>query len=96
MRYDIDVSKIPYLSSFVDFQANTQPQSTEFVHGPILLFNVALKGIESGYRQCFRSLPADLSQHHILCDTYDFLRIPPQVSMASHGLQKTTFLATYL
>lgn len=75
MRYDIDVSKIPYLSSFVNFRANTQPQSTEFVHGPIPLFDIALKGIESGYRQCFRSLPADLSQHHTLCDTYDFLRI---------------------
>jgi len=70
---DIEVSKIPYLSSFVDFRANAQPQSTEFVHGPIPLFDVALKGIESGYRQCFRSLPADLSQHHTLCDTYEFL-----------------------
>jgi hypothetical protein len=73
VRYDIEVSKIPYLSSFVDFQANAQPQSTELVHGPIPLFNIALKGIESGYRQCFRSLPADLAQHRILCDTYDFL-----------------------
>jgi hypothetical protein len=75
VRYDIDVSKIPYLSSFVNFRANAQPQSTEFVHGPIPLFNIALKGVESGYRQCFRSLPADLSQHRTLCDTYDFLRI---------------------
>lgn len=73
VRYDIDVSKIPYLLSFVDFQANAQPQSTELVHDPIPLFDIALKGIESGYRQCFRSLPADLSQHRILCDTYEFL-----------------------
>lgn len=75
VRYDIDVSKIPYLSSFVDFQANTQPQSTELVHDPISLFDIVLKGIESGYRQCFRSLPADLSQHRILCHTYNFLRV---------------------
>jgi hypothetical protein len=75
VRYDIDVSKIPYLSSFVDFQATARPQSAEFVHEPILLFDIALKGIESGYRQCFRSLPADLSQHHILCDTYHFLHV---------------------
>ena len=75
MRYDIDISKIPYMSSFVDFQANAQPQSTEFVHEPIPLFDIALKGLESGYRQCFRSLPADLSQHHVLCETYDYLRI---------------------
>lgn len=75
VRYDIDVSKIPYLLSFVDFQANAQPQSIELVHDPIPLFDIALKGIESGYRQCFRSLPADLSQHRILCDTYDLLRV---------------------
>jgi len=75
VRYDIDVSKIPYLLSFVDFQANAQPQSTELVHDPIPLFDIALKGIESGYRQCFRSLPADLSQYRILCDTYDLLRV---------------------
>ena len=60
-------------SSFVDFRANAEPQSTEFVHSPIPLFDLALKGVESGYQQCFRSLPADLSQHHTLCDTYEFL-----------------------
>ncbi|KFY90893.1 hypothetical protein V500_04900, partial [Pseudogymnoascus sp. VKM F-4518 (FW-2643)] len=75
VRYDINISKIPYMSSFVDFQANAKPQSTEFVHEPIPLFDIALKGLESGYRQCFRSLPADLSQHHVLCETYDYLRI---------------------
>lgn len=64
VRYDIDVSKIP---SFVDFQANAQPQSTKLVHDPIPLFDIALKGIQSGYRQCFCSLPADFSQHRILC-----------------------------
>jgi hypothetical protein len=73
VSYDVEVSKIPYLSSFVDFQTNAQPQTTEFVHGPIPLFDVALKGIESGYRQCFRTLPPDLSQHHTLCDTYELL-----------------------
>ena len=61
--------------SFVDFQANAQPQSIELIHDPIPLFDIALKGIESGCRQYFCSLPADLSQHRILCDTYDFLRV---------------------
>jgi hypothetical protein len=75
VHYDIEVSKIPYLSSFVNFRENAQLQSIEFVHVPIPLFNVALKGIESGYRQCFRSIPTDLSQHHTLCETYDFLGV---------------------
>ena len=75
VRYDIDVFKISYLSSFVDFQANAQSQSTEIIHDSISVFDIALKGIESGYRQCFRSLSADLFQHRIFCDTYDFLRV---------------------
>lgn len=73
--YSIDVSKIPYLASFVKLQKAAQPETTEFIHDPIPLFDVALKGIESGYRQCFRSLPADLSQHRILCETYKFLKV---------------------
>jgi hypothetical protein len=75
VHYDIEVSKIPYLSTFVNFQDNAQQQPAEYVHGPILLFDVALKGIESGYRQCFRSIPPDLSQHHTLCETYEFLGV---------------------
>jgi len=86
VHYDIDVSKIPYLLSFVDFQANAQPQSTELVHDSIPLFDVALKGVESGYRQCFRSLPADLSQHRILCDTYDFLRVDVLGGQSNHEI----------
>uniref|UniRef100_A0A093UMQ6 Geranylgeranyl pyrophosphate synthetase n=1 Tax=Talaromyces marneffei PM1 TaxID=1077442 RepID=A0A093UMQ6_TALMA len=73
--YDIDVSRIPYLSSFVRFQSAAQPHTSEFTHNSIPLFDTALKGLESGYRACFRLLPADLSQFHTLCDTYDFLRI---------------------
>lgn len=75
VNYDVDITKIPYLSSFVNFETKAQPQSTELVHEPIPLFDIALKGIEFGYRQCFRSLPADLSQHHTLCDTYHFLHV---------------------
>lgn len=75
--YSLDVSKIPYLASFVKLQKDAQPETniTEFIHGPIPLFHVALKGIESGYRQCFRSLPVNLSQHRTLCETYKFLNI---------------------
>ncbi|OBT81558.1 hypothetical protein VE02_09545 [Pseudogymnoascus sp. 03VT05] len=72
-NHDIDLSKIPYLSAFVDFQARAQPQLTEFIHGPIPLFDVALKGVESGYRHCFRALSTNLTQYHTLCNTYDFL-----------------------
>lgn len=52
-QYEIDISKFPYLSSFVDFQKNINPEATEFIHDAIPLFDVALKGITSGYRQCF-------------------------------------------
>jgi hypothetical protein len=73
VEYNVEVSRIPYLASFTNFQVNAQPQGAEFVHGPIPLFDVALKGIESGYRQCFRSVSAELSQYHTLCETYQFL-----------------------
>jgi hypothetical protein len=75
VNYNIDVSQIPYLSSFVAFQRKSQPQGTALVHGPIPLIDIALKGLQSGYRQCIRALPPDLSQHHILCETFDFLGI---------------------
>jgi hypothetical protein len=57
-------------------QDSVQHPSTEFIHGPIPPFGIALKGIESGYRQCFRFISGDLSQHHrILCETYAFVGI---------------------
>lgn len=31
--------------------------------------------MEFGFRQCFRSLPPDLAEHHALCETYEFLCI---------------------
>ena len=73
MKYDVPLAKIPYLSSFVSFQSKADPQGTEFTHGPIPHFNVVLKGMKSGFRHCFRPLPADLSKFHVLCETYEFL-----------------------
>ena len=75
MDYIINVSKIPYFASFVRLQKVTQPEATEFIHKPINLFDVALKGLEMGYRQCFRSLPTDLSQYRTLFETYKFLNV---------------------
>ncbi|KAL2820988.1 hypothetical protein BDW59DRAFT_174311 [Aspergillus cavernicola] len=72
--FDVDLTTIPYLASFVQNQHATQPGASEYVHSPIPLFDTALKGITSGFRQCFRSLPADLSQYHTLCGTYHLLR----------------------
>ena len=73
--YSVHVSKIPYLASFIQVQKATSPETTEFVHDPIPLFDVALKGVESGFRQCFRSLPTELYQYRTLFTTYAFLKI---------------------
>lgn len=73
--HDIDISTIPYLSSFVRFQRLAQPKNTDFIHADIALFDVALKGLESGYRHCFRCLRGDISRYPTLCETYDFLGI---------------------
>ena len=69
------MSKIPYLASFVRLQKIAQPEATEFIHEPINLFDVALKGVEKGYRQCFRSLPTVLSEYRTLFETYKLLNV---------------------
>ncbi|KAE8384247.1 hypothetical protein BDV23DRAFT_177209 [Aspergillus alliaceus] len=66
---------IPYLESCVRFDRTRRLYGSEYTHGDIPLFDTALKGLESGYRFCFRSLPVDLAQYHVLCKTYDFLRV---------------------
>ncbi|KUJ14617.1 uncharacterized protein LY89DRAFT_708353 [Mollisia scopiformis] len=76
MDYSVHmVSKMPYLASFVRLQKVTQPEATVFIHEPINLFDIALKGVESGYRQCYRSLPTNLSQYRTLFATYKFLNV---------------------
>jgi hypothetical protein len=75
IEYSLDTSQIPYLSSFVAFKSKARPDATTFIHGPVPLFSIALQGIESGYRHCFRSLPASLTQYHTLCETYEFLGV---------------------
>ncbi|KAF2790757.1 hypothetical protein K505DRAFT_351745 [Melanomma pulvis-pyrius CBS 109.77] len=50
-------------------------QSTEIIHEAIPLFDVALKRIESGYRQCFPSMSSDIALYRTLCGTYDFLHV---------------------
>ncbi|KAJ5159328.1 uncharacterized protein N7500_008979 [Penicillium coprophilum] len=73
--HDVDVSTIPYFSALVRFQRTSHPERTEFTHGDIALFDIALRGLESGYRQCFRALGEDIPQYHTLCETYDFLGV---------------------
>jgi hypothetical protein len=75
IKYSIDASKMPYLESFIRLHKATQPQETEIIHWPISLFDVALKGVESGYRQCFRCLPTDVSQYRTLFQTYKLLEV---------------------
>lgn len=75
LEYLVDLSKMPYFASFTRQQKVTQPESTEFVHEQINLFDVSLKGVESGYRHCFRCLPIDLAQYRSLFETYNFLGV---------------------
>lgn len=51
------------------------PPGGEIKHEPIPMFDVAIKGVLSGYRQCFRGLDVDVSLVQQLCDTYDLLRV---------------------
>lgn len=47
----------------------------ELQHDTIPLFDVALEGINFGYRQCFRLLNDDVHQYQTLCKTYNFLKV---------------------
>lgn len=73
--YTVDIVKMPFFAPLVHLQQDKQPEAQLFVHRPINLFDVALKGVESGYRHCIRSLPTDLSQYNILFDTYKVLGV---------------------
>lgn len=71
----IDIIQIPYFQFFVAFQTKAQPQDTTLVHGRIAHFEAALKGIQLGYRQCLRIMPAELDHHRSLNETFDLLSI---------------------
>jgi hypothetical protein len=73
--YNVDISKIPYFWAAVGFERLSPLQSVDFNHEDIALFDVALRDLESGYRECFCSLSGDISQYHTLRQTYFFLRV---------------------
>ena len=73
--YGVPLSKMPYLSSFADSVRILMPPKAELKHDPIPLFNVALSGVNSGYRQCFRMLDVDINPFQSLCETYRFLGV---------------------
>ncbi|KAB8202240.1 hypothetical protein BDV34DRAFT_237091 [Aspergillus parasiticus] len=73
--YHVGLSMIPYLESCVRFDFTSRPHGSEYTHSDIPLFDTALKGLESGYRFCFRPLPVDPAQYHVIWETYDFLRV---------------------
>tara|TARA_R110002003_G_scaffold2519_1_gene24403 strand:+ start:461 stop:1141 length:681 start_codon:yes stop_codon:yes gene_type:complete len=75
VRYEIDVSRIPLLATLALESRENSPHSSEIVHEAIPLFDVALKGIESGYRQCFRLMSCHITAYRTLCNTYDFLQV---------------------
>jgi hypothetical protein len=75
VRYEIDVSQIPRLADLVLKNGDSSSIPTEIVHEAVPLFDVALKGIESGYRQCFRLMSREITDYRTLCETYDFLQV---------------------
>ncbi|KAH7092357.1 hypothetical protein FB567DRAFT_625376 [Paraphoma chrysanthemicola] len=74
-RYEVDVSGIPRFATLVPKNGDNATQSTEFVHEAIPLFDIALKGVESGYRQCFRLMSVHITAYQTLCNTYELLQV---------------------
>ena len=71
--YNISTASMPYFASYTDFQKKAG--HTLYEHGEVPLFEAAYRGVEEGFRHCFRSLDTDLSEYHTLCDTLDFLGV---------------------
>ncbi|KZM27763.1 isoprenoid biosynthetic process [Ascochyta rabiei] len=93
VRCETDVSRIPRLASPVLNSGDSSSQLTEIIHEAIPLFDVALKGIESGYRQCFRSMSSDITLYRTLCDTYDFLHVDVYTFQSNDKHKNTIFNA---
>ncbi|KAI8818095.1 uncharacterized protein EV422DRAFT_189490 [Fimicolochytrium jonesii] len=72
--YRLDFSRFPYFQAFARFQSQAQP-GAELVHPPIPFFDVALRGMQDGYRHCFRAMPVDCEQLQLLCQTLSVLGV---------------------
>ncbi|KAL7629171.1 hypothetical protein AAE478_000690 [Parahypoxylon ruwenzoriense] len=74
-EYLVDVNKIPYFASFLRFQHSSGQDSATSLptHGDIPFFDIINYGIDKGFRQFFRRMPAQLTDYHTLCETLDFL-----------------------
>ena len=70
----------PYVKGFVDFERakrRDDQAATIFTHnGDIPLFDVALFGLQHGWRHIFRRLGCDdLAPYRTICETYNFLGV---------------------
>lgn len=69
----------PYLKAWVAFEKIKDPSCTTFTHNaevPLPLFDVAIEGLQHGYRNVFRRLGCDdLDSFQTLCETYNFLGV---------------------
>ncbi len=71
--YNISTTSIPYFASYTGFQRHSGQAADK--HGDIPLFDAAYRGVESGFRHCFRMLGIDLTEYNTLCNTLDLLCI---------------------
>ncbi len=69
----------PYVKAFVAFEKakRCDQAATIFTHnGDIPLFDVAIVGLQHGYRHIFRRLGCDdLAPYRTICETYNFLGV---------------------
>ena len=71
--YSVSTTKIPYFTSYLDFQCHSGQASKK--HDKIPFFEVAHQAVERGFRHCFRNLEPDVTSYHTLCNTLDFFCI---------------------
>lgn len=73
--YSIPLHKFPYFRSFIQSKGIEPPIAAEINHPPILLFDIAVKGVMNGYRRCFRLLDNNVNMFKDVCDTFNLLEV---------------------
>ncbi|KAL7944687.1 hypothetical protein V8C42DRAFT_325579 [Trichoderma barbatum] len=85
----VDIKKMPYFESYIRFQQSAgQNITTVVTHDDLPFFDVINDGVTDGFRHCFRKMPTQLNDYHVLCETLEFLCVDVLSNRNLHDIMK--------
>ncbi|KAB5583424.1 hypothetical protein GE09DRAFT_1182157 [Coniochaeta sp. 2T2.1] len=74
-HYTLDVKRFPYLEAYLSFLRHSGRDIVNHLptHPDLPFFDVALHGLNHGFRQVFDLMPPDISAYISLCDTLELI-----------------------